>query len=86
MVDILDRVIQKNKLQHVLEGLHKRSVKLGLIAPHISEYEFTVLKDHVVQIDCWTDTKRIEQNVIIVPKLLQKQLSFTKVAAELGIV
>ena len=85
MVDILDRVIEQNKLQHVLEGLHKRSVKLALLAPHIREYEFTILKDHVVQIE-WTDTKRIEKNVIIVPTLLQKQLSFTKVAAELGIV
>ena len=85
-MDILDRVIQNNKLQHVLEGLHKRSVKLGLFAPHITEYEFTILKDYVVQIECWTDTKRIEKNVIIVPTLLQKQLSFTNIAAELGTV
>ena len=48
MVDILDRVIEQNKLQHVLEGLHKRTVKLALLAPHITEYEFTILKDYVV--------------------------------------
>ena len=71
-------------MQHVLEGLHKRSVKLGLFAPHVTEYEFTVLKDHVVQIDCWTDTKRIEKNVIIVPTLLQKAVIVYESCCRIG--